>query len=413
MAKVTGAIVGFPRCGTSASIRLASAINNVRSFIDEPGYFHPSVYPNALNDFFDKVSPQFNYYEKGPLYSHNINVMRNLKDHNKDMKITCCIRHPISHLHSFYDHRFKEYANNKFNHVNLKELGFHGFVLSERVINGLSVDGMRYRKHLENNVFPVFNKDTINYVEFHDVIEIVKDVNRLFNEERFSPSVIYSTIDYSNPLYNKALGKLLKISEESINEMEDLLGYKINKWRKEQEFYQALYDSGNCRPLYSKVIHIVGLSGSGKTTISNMIKNSFGDDLVIIDGDDIRKELKTEGYDDNQREVNHHRIAYVADMVSKAGKGVIIASMAPTENTRRILRDRLGDRYAQVYLECDIEELIKRDTKGIYSDPKVKNISGIDAPFDPPKNPDLSINTKNTTEIEAFEKVKDFIINKA
>ena len=153
-----------------------------------------------------------------------------------------------------------------------------------------------------------------------------------------------------------------------------------------------------------------GLSGAGKTTISEIVARELtarGSKLEILDGDIVRENLsKGLGFSKEDRDTNIRRIAFVADLLSRNGVPVITAAISPYRAIREEARDLMGDRFIEVYIEASVEVCEARDVKGLYKKARagqLKNFTGIDSPYEPPEAPEIRVNTSEMTAEEAAE----------
>lgn len=143
-----------------------------------------------------------------------------------------------------------------------------------------------------------------------------------------------------------------------------------------------------------KIIWLYGLSGSGKTTLADLLAERIPNS-ERLDGDIVRKTLTRDlGFSIEDRFENIRRIAFVADLLSKHGVNVICSFITPLEVMRIYLRKVLGDRLRLIYIECSLEECIKRDPKGLYAKAlsgEIEGMTGLTSPFE--IGDDHSINT--------------------
>jgi adenylylsulfate kinase len=171
------------------------------------------------------------------------------------------------------------------------------------------------------------------------------------------------------------------------------------------------------------LIQLFGLSGVGKTTLAQAVKSELLDKSLkveIIDGDEYRKvicrDLSFTKYD---RIENIKRLGFVGNILARNGIIAILSAISPYEVARKELKDLYQNVYS-VWLDCPIDELIKRDTKGLYhrallpdNDPdKINNLTGINDTFEIPENPDLIINTNEDDITESKNKLLKFIYEK-
>ena len=170
------------------------------------------------------------------------------------------------------------------------------------------------------------------------------------------------------------------------------------------------------------IIQFCGLSGSGKTTLSAEIKkllNSQGIDVEIIDGDEYRKELCSDlGFSREDRNTNIRRLAFVASKLSKYNIVTIICAINPYDDIRK----EVAAKYANVktvFIDCGMETLMARDTKGLYRKAllpdghpdKVVNLTGVNDPFEKPLNADLVIRSDNESIEQSTQKLSQFILS--
>jgi adenylylsulfate kinase len=164
------------------------------------------------------------------------------------------------------------------------------------------------------------------------------------------------------------------------------------------------------------IIQFCGLSGSGKTTLASKTKEYFSSkniDIEIIDGDEYRKYLCSDlGFTKKDRNTNIRRLAFVAGRLSNYNVIPIICAINPYEEIRREVASTYPD-VKTVYIKCSLEELIRRDTKGMYARAvlpqghvnRIDNLSGVNDPFEVPSSPDLTIETDRETVFESSQKL--------
>ena len=170
------------------------------------------------------------------------------------------------------------------------------------------------------------------------------------------------------------------------------------------------------------IIQFCGLSGSGKTTIARRVKELLSEKNIpveIIDGDEYRKVLCADlGFSREDRNTNIRRLAFVAGKLSSYNIISIICAINPYESVRNEVKAAYPN-VSTVFIDCGLEELIKRDTKGLYKKAllphghpdKVYNLTGVNDPFDVPGNPDLIIRSDSEEVGESVEKLIAFILS--
>ena len=168
------------------------------------------------------------------------------------------------------------------------------------------------------------------------------------------------------------------------------------------------------------IIQFCGLSGSGKTTLARKTKEYFDTrnvDIEIIDGDEYRRFLCSDlGFTKEDRNTNIRRLAFVAGRLSQYHVIPIICAINPYDEIRREVSSTYPN-VKTVYIKCSLEELIRRDTKGMYAkamlpaghDERINNLSGVNDPFEVPPDPDLIIQTDKEPVIESTNKLVKYI----
>jgi adenylylsulfate kinase len=159
-----------------------------------------------------------------------------------------------------------------------------------------------------------------------------------------------------------------------------------------------------------------GLSGSGKTTVSNalepVLKNA-GYKVEILDGDVVRTNLsKGLGFSKEDRDTNIKRIGFVCNLLSRNGVIAIAAAISPYREIRDYNRGIIGS-FIEIYCRCPLDALIERDVKGLYRkaiDGEIKNFTGISDPYEEPLNPEVVLDTDKETLEESVLKVLEKMI---
>jgi adenylylsulfate kinase len=159
-----------------------------------------------------------------------------------------------------------------------------------------------------------------------------------------------------------------------------------------------------------------GLSGSGKTTITNVLVKelrSRGSRLEVLDGDVVRQNLsKGLGFSKEDRDTNIRRVAFVADLLSRNGVPVITAAISPYREIRDEARAKMDGRFIEAYVKASVEECERRDVKGLYAKARageIKEFTGISDPYEPPQNPELVIDTESQTPEESAAVILDYL----
>ncbi|MBF8267768.1 MAG: adenylylsulfate kinase [Dehalococcoidia bacterium] len=154
-----------------------------------------------------------------------------------------------------------------------------------------------------------------------------------------------------------------------------------------------------------------GLSGAGKSTIAERVYHHLkeaGRRVEILDGDVVRTNLsKGLGFSKEDRDTNIRRIGFVSKLLSRNGVIAIVAAISPYREVRDEVRREIGD-FVEVYVECPLDELVRRDVKGLYEKAirgEIKNFTGVSDPYEEPLNPEVVINTQHESVDESVSKV--------
>src|SRR2546425_1150422 len=162
-------------------------------------------------------------------------------------------------------------------------------------------------------------------------------------------------------------------------------------------------------------VFFTGLSGSGKSTIANVLLVKLlemgGRPVTLLDGDIVRKNLSSElGFSKEHRDINIRRIGYVASEITKNGGIAICAPIAPYDQTRRDVREAIepGGGFLLVHIATPLEVCESRDRKGLYAKARagiMKEFTGISDPYEEPADADVVIDTTSITPAEAAQEV--------
>ncbi|MGE0057878.1 MAG: adenylyl-sulfate kinase [Dehalococcoidia bacterium] len=158
-----------------------------------------------------------------------------------------------------------------------------------------------------------------------------------------------------------------------------------------------------------------GLSGAGKSTLAEALApvlQERGKKVEILDGDIVRTNLsKGLGFSKEDRDTNILRIGFVAHLLTRNGVAVITAAISPYAEIRNQNRELIGD-FVEVYAQCSIEELTRRDVKGLYEKAlrgEIQNFTGISDPYEAPESPEVVVNTETETVEESMAKILNYL----
>lgn len=163
----------------------------------------------------------------------------------------------------------------------------------------------------------------------------------------------------------------------------------------------------------STVLWFTGLSGSGKSTLAHAVEEKLhqcGCRTFVLDGDNVRHGLCSDlGFEDSDRRENIRRVGEIAKLFIEAGIITLTAFISPfLEDRNRVRSIFQNGNFLEVYCKCPLEVCEQRDVKGLYQrarDGKVKQFTGISSPYEPPKNPELIVETDKLTLEESVIQV--------
>jgi sulfate adenylyltransferase len=197
---------------------------------------------------------------------------------------------------------------------------------------------------------------------------------------------------------------------DRLNEGRDIPG-----WFTYPEVVHELRRSYPPRHRQGVTIFFTGLSGSGKSTIANVLVTKFletgGRPVTLLDGDLVRKHLSSElGFSKEHRDINIRRIGYVASEITKNGGIAICAPIAPYDATRKAVRSMIEPvgGFILVHIATSVETCEQRDRKGLYAKARagiLKEFTGISDPYEEPKDADVVINTAELSPEEAAQEI--------
>jgi len=167
----------------------------------------------------------------------------------------------------------------------------------------------------------------------------------------------------------------------------------------------------------STLVWFTGLSGSGKSTISVEVEqelHKMGIRTYRLDGDNIRHGLNQDlGFSQEDRTENIRRIGEVAKLMVDAGMIVLSAFISPNKDDRNRIREQLGvGEFIEVYIDARLETCESRDPKGLYKKMRageMRGLTGIDAPYDVPLNPEVKVDTDKNSVEESVQVVMSYL----
>ena len=165
------------------------------------------------------------------------------------------------------------------------------------------------------------------------------------------------------------------------------------------------------------VVWFTGLSGSGKSTIANILEQKLhtaGKRTYLLDGDNVRHGLNKDlGFTDTDRVENIRRVAEVSKLMVDAGLITLVSFISPFKSERQMAKDLLSsDEFFEIFVNTSLEECEKRDPKGLYKKARageLKNFTGIDSLYEEPENPDLILDTTSSNAEELTDQIINFL----
>ena len=192
-------------------------------------------------------------------------------------------------------------------------------------------------------------------------------------------------------------------------------GLEIPEWFSYPEVIERLRQAFPPRHKQGFTVFFTGLSGSGKSTIANILTAKLMETgtrpVTLLDGDIVRTHLSSElGFSKEHRELNIQRIGFVASEITKNRGIAVCAPIAPYTATRREVRERIAPQggFIEVFVATPLEVCEQRDRKGLYAKARaglIKGFTGIDDPYEEPQQPEVVVDTTRHTPEELAHQV--------
>jgi adenylylsulfate kinase len=166
------------------------------------------------------------------------------------------------------------------------------------------------------------------------------------------------------------------------------------------------------------VLWFTGLSGSGKSTISEKVYARLKDEgykVEHLDGDAVREVFPSTGFSKEERDNHVKKVGFIASLLQKHGVFVVASFISPYQDARDFVRNRCQD-FTEVFVSTPLEVCEARDVKGLYEKARkgeIDNFTGISDPYEEPKNPEIDIDTTDITPEEGVQQVFDYLKKQA
>ena len=169
------------------------------------------------------------------------------------------------------------------------------------------------------------------------------------------------------------------------------------------------------------VVWFTGLPGSGKTTIAKGVLEELrkrGYRAELLDGDWVRKTINPDaGFTREERNRHLYRVAWIARLLAKNGVIVLCSFVSPYRDTRAKIREIVEEEapFIEAFVKCSLEEVIRRDPKGLYKKAlkgEIKHMTGIDDPYEEPLNPEIVVDSEHKSVEENVETVIRYLEEK-
>lgn len=211
--------------------------------------------------------------------------------------------------------------------------------------------------------------------------------------------------------------KIASISGTQVREEYLRKGKLLPEWFTRPEVAEILAEAYPPRHRQGVCVWLTGLAGAGKSTISEVLTVMLlehGRQITLLDGDVVRNTLSRGlGFSKEDRDDNILRIGYVAGEIVRHGGVVVCAAVSPYRATRNEIRNIVGrDHFVEVFVDTPLEVCEDRDTKGIYAKARrgeLKDVTGIDHPYEPPRHPEILLDTVDHLPEENGKRIVDFL----
>ena len=211
---------------------------------------------------------------------------------------------------------------------------------------------------------------------------------------------------------------VLTISGTQVREDYLAKGKSLPEWFTRKETADILLEVNPPRYRRGFALWFTGLSGSGKSTVAQAVTPMLlerGRQLTVLDGDVVRTHLsKGLGFSKEDRDTNILRIGYVAGEIARHNGTVICAAISPYRSARNEVKKIIGnERFIEVFVDTPLEVCEQRDVKGLYAKARsgeIKGFTGIDDPYESPRDPEIRLDTVNFTPDESAFQIIEYLM---
>lgn len=214
--------------------------------------------------------------------------------------------------------------------------------------------------------------------------------------------------------------KTASISGTQVREQYLHNGKQLPEWFTRPEVAEILAETYPPRYRQGVCVWLTGLHNAGKSTTANVLTTllqEYGRSITLLDGDVVRTHFSENlGFSKEDRNEHVRRIGFVASEITRHGGIAVCAAVSPYRITRNEVRNSIGsDNYIEVFVDTPLEVCEQRDTKGLYARARrgeIVGFTGIDDPYEPPQNPELTIETLRHSPEDNARLILDFLIER-
>jgi bifunctional enzyme CysN/CysC len=250
--------------------------------------------------------------------------------------------------------------------------------------------------------------------------------DHLAAKELHCNEVAFVNVATADPIFfdpyheNRSTGEFVLLDRHSgATEAAGLIRFGLR--RAANTYFQSFEVTKAARALLNAqkpaLLWFTGLSGAGKSTIANNLEkklHTLGKRTFVLDGDNIRHGLNRDlGFTEADRVENIRRVAEVAKLFVEAGLITIVAFISPFQAEREMARELVRpDEFVEIFVNTPLEICEQRDPKGLYKKARrgeLQNFTGLDSPYEPPTNPDLVLDARNSSATDLADRIIQFM----